>query len=54
MHVLFFVEEPSVEITLGNLAPKILPAQASFQFIVFQGKRDLLNNLTPRLLAYSS
>ncbi len=54
MHVLFFVEEPSVEAALTNLLPKLLPQQTTCQFIVFQGKPDLLDNLSARLRGYAS
>jgi hypothetical protein len=53
MHVLFFVEEPSVEAALANLLPKMLPAHTTAQFIIFQGKPDLLNNLPARLRGYA-
>jgi hypothetical protein len=52
MHILCFVEEPSAEAALVNLLPKILPT-TTFQFIVFQGKLDLLKNLLPRLRGYA-
>lgn len=51
MHILCFVEEPSAEAALSNLLPRILPDH-TFQFIVFQGKNDLLNNLESRLRGY--
>ena len=54
MHVLFFVEEPSVEAALVNLLPKMLPVQTTYQFIIFQGKTDLLNHLVARLKGYAS
>jgi len=54
MHVLFFVEEPSAEAALANLLPKILPAQTTYQSIIFQGKPDLLQNLAARLRGYAS
>jgi hypothetical protein len=54
MHVLFFVEEPSTEAALAHLLPNLLPEQTTFQFIIFQGKTDLLNNLAARLRGYAS
>jgi len=54
MHLLFFVEEPSAEAALGNLMRKCLPVEVTYQFIVFQGKQDLLHNLSSRLKAYAS
>ena len=53
MYVMCFLEEPSVEAALTNLLPKLLP-EADFQFIVFQGKRDLLQNLSSRLRGYAN
>lgn len=52
MHVEFLLEEPSAEAFLQGIAQKLLPAGTSFNFIVFQGKTDLLKNLEPRLKAY--
>lgn len=54
MHVLFFVEEPSVQNALTNLLPRLLPEETTVQFIVFQGKPDLLQNLPGQLRAYAS
>lgn len=54
MHLIFFIEEPSAEAALANLLPKMIPAEISFQFIVFQGKTDLRQNLASRLKAYAS
>jgi hypothetical protein len=54
MHVLFFIEEPSTEAALANLIPKLLQEQITYQFIVFQGKHDLLNNLNSRLRGYAN
>jgi len=51
MHLEFFVEEPSAEAALQNLATAILGNDTSFQIHPFQGKRDLLGNLPGRLRA---
>ena len=53
MHILCFVEEPSAEAALSNLLPRLLPND-TFQFIVFQGKSNLLNNLESRLRGYEN
>lgn len=52
MHIEFFLEEPSAEAFLQGFLPKLLPADTTWNPIVFQGKTDLLNNLTARLKAY--
>lgn len=53
MVILCFLEEPSAEAALARLLPKLLP-EAIFQFIIFQGKRDLLQSLPSRLRGYAS
>jgi hypothetical protein len=52
MHIEFLVEEPSMEVALSNLVPKITGADTSFQIRTFQGKSDLLNKLPQRLRGY--
>ena len=52
MHIEFFLEEPSAEAFLQGIAHKLLPADITRSFIVFQGKHDLLINLKPRLRGY--
>jgi hypothetical protein len=52
MRVIFLIEEPSAEALLKTLLPKLLPAGADFDLVVFQGKKDLLANLSARLKAY--
>ena len=52
MHIEFFLEEPSTEETLKALLPKILSNEVTFDFLVFEGKDDLLNNLSARLNGY--
>lgn len=54
MHIVCFVEEQSAEAALTNLLPRLLPDQSTFQLIVFQGKSDLLQNLSSRLRGYAS
>jgi hypothetical protein len=52
MHFEFLVEEPSAEVALQNLVPKILGSGITFNIRVFQGKPDLLKNLPKRLRGY--
>ena len=52
MHVEFFLEEPSTRETLKAILPKILSNNVTFDFLVFEGKDDLLNNLSARLIGY--
>lgn len=52
MHVEFFLEEPSTQDTLKAILPKILSNNVTFDFLVFEGKDDLLNNLSARLMGY--
>lgn len=46
------VEEPSAEIALGSLLPRIVP-DCPFEIRTFGGKHDLLRKLPQRLRAYS-
>ena len=52
MHIKFFLEEPSAEETLKAILPKMLSNDVTFDFLVFQGKDNLLNNLSARLNGY--
>lgn len=52
MHVVFLLEELSAEALLQELLPRLLPAETSFEQVVFQGKKDLLAQLAARLKAY--
>lgn len=45
----FFLEEPSAREMLKGLLPRILPAQVTVRYVVFEGKRDLDKNLVRRL-----
>lgn len=54
MHIEFMVEEPSIEVTLQNLLPQILPAETTFKILVFRGKQDLLKQLPSRLRGYAA
>ena len=44
MHIEFFLEEPSAEEALKAILPKILSNDVTFDFLVFEGKDNLLNN----------
>jgi hypothetical protein len=50
-HLIFLVEEPSMEACLQGLLPRLIPDR-TFQIQVFQGKQDLLSKLPARLKAY--
>ena len=52
MHIEFLLEERSAEVALEAILPKILPDDVTFKFHVFEGKHDLLNNLSARLKGY--
>jgi uncharacterized protein DUF4276 len=52
IHLEFLVEEPSAEAALGNLVPKLLGPDLSFEVYSFQGKPDLLRSLPARLRGY--
>ena len=52
MHIEFFLEEPSAEEALKAILPKILSNDVTFDFLVFEGKDNLLNNLSARLNGY--
>ena len=52
-HIEFLVEEPSMEVFLRALLPRLLPPDRSFDIRVFQGKPDLLRKLENRLRGYA-
>ena len=52
MHIEFFLEELSAEETLKAILPKIFSNDVTFDFLVFEGKDDLVNNLASRLKGY--
>ncbi|MCY2952333.1 MAG: DUF4276 family protein [Planctomycetota bacterium] len=54
MHIEFLVEEQSCAEALKSLVPKIIGDDATHRAHVFQGKRDLLNQLPQRLRGYAS
>jgi hypothetical protein len=51
--LIVMVEEPSMEVTLERLLPRMLP-DADFEIRRFQCKDDLLKNLPDRLRAYGT
>ena len=52
MHLEILVEEPSVEMALHNLLPKLVTEEHTYRIITFQGKRDLLGKLELELKGY--
>lgn len=52
-HLVFLVEEPSMEAFLRCLLPRLLPADRTFEIHPFQGKSDLLGKLQARLRGYA-
>lgn len=49
MQIEFFLEEPSAEVVLKSILPKILSANVNPIYRVFEGKEDLLKELPMRL-----
>jgi hypothetical protein len=47
--IVFCLEEPSAREMLRGVLPKILPAEVSTHYIIFQGKQDLERHLVRRL-----
>jgi hypothetical protein len=54
MHIIFFVEELSMEKALNHLLPKLLQGDVEYQIITFQCKDDMLKKLPNRLKSYTS
>ena len=52
-HLVFLVEELSMEAFLRGLLPRILPEACGFEVHSFRGKSNLLKNLNPRLRGYA-
>ena len=52
-HLVFLVEEPSMEEFLRVMLARILPEACGFEVHSFRGKSGLLKNLTPRLRGYA-
>ncbi len=54
MHIEFLVEEPSMEMALKFIVPKIIGSQHTFSIHNFQGKKRLLKQLSKRMQAYAN
>lgn len=52
MHVEFLTEDRSAEAALSHLAPRLLSEDTTWEIRSFQGRPDLLKNLSSRLRAY--
>lgn len=52
MHIVFLLEEPSAQKAIEGFVGQIVPANVTFNYIVFKGKKDLLRKLRERLLGY--
>lgn len=53
-HLELLVEEPSMEVFLRALLPRLLPQNRTFEIHPFQGKNDLLGKLEARLRGYAA
>jgi hypothetical protein len=53
-HLELLVEEPSIEVFLRALLPRLLPQDRTFEVHPFQGNSDLLGKLEPRLRGYAA
>lgn len=51
-HLVFFVKEPSQELALTELLPKILLSNVTFNFHAYGGKKDFLKKVPDRLKGY--
>ncbi len=49
IHLVFCLEEPSAREMLKGLLSRILPDDVYPDYIVFEGKQDLMNQLARRL-----
>ena len=54
LHLEFLVEEPSLELALTQLLPKILPSNITFNIHRYEGKPDLLAKVPNRLKGYQT
>ena len=50
--LVFCLEEPSAKVMLESILPRLLPSDFQLQFMVFEGKPDLLNRLEMRIRAW--
>jgi hypothetical protein len=53
LHLVFLVEEYSMEAFLRGLLPRVLPEDRTFEIFPFQGKADMKAKLPARLRAYA-
>lgn len=53
-HFKILVEEPSMEVFLRGLLPRLLPKDRTFEIHPFQGKQDLFAKLKARLRGYAA
>lgn len=53
-HLVLLVEEPSMEVFLRGLLPRLLPRDRTFEVHPFRGKGDLLGKIEARLRGYAS
>lgn len=54
MHIEILAEEQSMEETLKILVPRMLPAETTYRILNFQGKHNLLRQLSARMKGYAS
>ena len=52
LHLVFFVEEPSLELAWTELLPKILPSNVTSNIHTYQGKPDFFKKVPNRLKGY--
>lgn len=48
-HLVFLLEEPSAKDFLEAVVPRLIPDDVVLRFLVFEGKSDLENSITPKL-----
>lgn len=54
MNLIFFLEEPSAKALLEGLLPRILPDYVFPQYVVFEGKQDLLKRVHIKLRGWGT
>lgn len=53
-HLVFMLEEVSMEVCLNQILPKILPNDVTFQVIPHEGKQDLEKSIPRKLRAWNN
>lgn len=53
MHLEILVEEPSAEVALAEIVPRIISSETTFKLHPHQGKQDLLARLPGKLAGYA-